>query len=126
MTTKAKGTSVRQRLINLSVEIGVPFQNLETAFILERLVARLTADAELQKHLVFRGGSVGLKVHNSARYTGDVDALIVKSDVESILERSKRSAETDWATECVRIAILTSHLAFASYFHLPDDIASRA
>ena len=55
MTTKAKGTSVRQRLINLSVEIGVPFQNLETAFILERLVARLTADAELHKHLVFRG-----------------------------------------------------------------------
>lgn len=61
MTTKAKGTSVRQRLINLSVEIGVPFQNLETAFILERLVARLTADAELQKHLVFRGGFVALK-----------------------------------------------------------------
>ncbi|QQS33578.1 MAG: hypothetical protein IPM50_03055 [Acidobacteriota bacterium] len=30
MTTKAQ-TSVRQRLINLNVEIGVPFQNLETA-----------------------------------------------------------------------------------------------
>ena len=55
MTTKAKGTSIRQKLIHLSVEIGVPFQNLETAFILERLVARLTADAELQTHLVFRG-----------------------------------------------------------------------
>ena len=41
MTTKAKGTSVRQKLINLRVEIGVPYQNLETAFILERLVARL-------------------------------------------------------------------------------------
>ena len=100
MTTKAKGTSVRQRLINLSVENGVPFQNLETAFILERLVARLTADAELQKHLVFRGGSVGLRVYNSARYTGDVDALIVKSDVESILKCAKRSAETD-LNDCV-------------------------
>ncbi len=95
MTTKAKGSSVRQKLINLSVENGVPFQNLETAFILERLVARLTVDAELQKHLVFKGGFVGLKVYNSARYTVDVDALIVKSDVESILERAKRSAETD-------------------------------
>lgn len=61
MTTKAKGTSIRQKLIHLSVENGVPFQNLETAFILERLVARLTADAELQKHLVFRGGFVALK-----------------------------------------------------------------
>jgi len=34
-------------------------------------------------------------VYNSARYTVDVDALFVKSDVESILERAKRSAETD-------------------------------
>lgn len=96
MTTKAKGTSIRQKLVNLSVETGVPFQNLETAFILERLVARLTADAELQKHLVFKGGFVGLKVYNSARYTIDVDALVVNADVESILERAKRSAETDW------------------------------
>lgn len=95
MTTKAKGTSIRQKLINLSVENGVPFQNLETAFILERLVARLTADAELQKHLVFKGGFVGLKVYNSARYTVDVDALVVQADVESILERAKRCAETD-------------------------------
>ncbi|MGD9628561.1 MAG: nucleotidyl transferase AbiEii/AbiGii toxin family protein [Pyrinomonadaceae bacterium] len=95
MTTKAKGTSVRQKLINLSIESGIPFQNLETAFILERLVARLTADADLQKHLVFKGGFVGLKVYNSDRYTVDVDALVVKSDVESILERAKRSAETD-------------------------------
>ncbi len=95
MTTKAKGTSIRQKLVNLTVENGVPFQNLETAFILERLVARLTADAELQKHLVFKGGFVGLKVYNSARYTVDVDALVVKADVESILERAKRCAETD-------------------------------
>lgn len=55
----------------------------------------MASDAELQKHLVFRGGFVGLKVYKSARYTGDVDALIVKSDVESILECSIRSAETD-------------------------------
>jgi len=95
MTTKAKGTSIRQKLINLSVEIGVPFQNLETAFILERLVARLTADAELQTHLVFKGGFVGLKVYNSARYTVDVDALVVQADVGSILKRAKWCAESD-------------------------------
>lgn len=79
----------------MSVENGVPFQNLETAFILERLVARLTADAELQKHLVFKVGFVGLKVCNSARYTVDVDALDVKADVGSILKRARRCAETD-------------------------------
>ena len=65
MTTKAKGSSVRQRLISLSVELGVPYQNLETAFILERLVARLIADEEFQQHIVFKGGFVGLKVYNS-------------------------------------------------------------
>lgn len=95
MTTKAKGTSIRQKLINLSVEKGVPFQNLETAFILERLVARLTADADLQKHLVFKGGFVGLKVYNSARYTVDVDALVIVADVESILKSAKRCVETE-------------------------------
>ena len=95
MTTKAKGTSVRQKLINLSVDLGVPYQNLETAFILERLVARLIADKELHQHLVFKGGFVGLKVYDSARYTVDVDALVVKANVDSILKRSRHAAETD-------------------------------
>lgn len=95
MTTKAKGTSVRQKLINLSVDLGVPYQNLETAFILERLVARLIADEELHQHLVFKGGFVGLKVYGSSRYTVDVDALVVKANVGSTLERTRVCAETD-------------------------------
>lgn len=95
MTTKAKGSSVRQKLINLSVDLGVPYQNLETAFILERLVARLTADEELNKHLVFKGGFVGLKVYNSSRYTVDVDALVVQASVDSTLERARACSETD-------------------------------
>ena len=95
MTTKAKGSSVRQKLINLSVELGIPYQNIETSFILERLVARLTADEMLSKHLVFKGGFVGLKVYNSSRYTVDVDALVVQASVEPILEQARVSAETD-------------------------------
>lgn len=95
MTTKAKGSSVRQRLINLSSELGVPYQNLETAFILERLVARLIADKELHQHLVFKGGFVGLKVYDSSRYTVDVDALVVKANVVTTLERTRVCAESD-------------------------------
>ena len=95
MTTKAKGSSVRQKLINLSTDLGVPYQNLETAFILERLVARLIADKELHQHLVFKGGFVGLKVYDSSRYTVDVDALVVMANVDSILERARVYAETD-------------------------------
>ncbi|MBK6725415.1 MAG: nucleotidyl transferase AbiEii/AbiGii toxin family protein [Acidobacteria bacterium] len=95
MTTKAKGSSVRQKLINLSAKLSVPYQNLETAFILERFVARLTADAKLSEHLVFKGGFVGLKVYNSSRYTVDVDALVVQARVDSTLERARACAETD-------------------------------
>ena len=95
MTTKAKGSSVRQKLINLSSELAVPYQNLETTFILERLVARLTADEKLYKHLVFKGGFVGLKVYNSSRYTVDVDALVVQASVDSTLERARACAEID-------------------------------
>lgn len=95
MTTKAKGHSVRQKLVNLSHDLGIPYQNLETAFTLERLVARLVADEILYKHLVFKGGFVGLRVYESLRYTVDVDALVVKADVESTLERAKEKTESD-------------------------------
>lgn len=95
MTTKATGSSIRQRLINLSLETGVPFQNLETAFMLERLVARLIADETLRDHLVFKGGFVGLRVYNSSRYTVDVDALVVKADVAATLKRAQEKVESD-------------------------------
>ncbi|MGE3384891.1 MAG: nucleotidyl transferase AbiEii/AbiGii toxin family protein [Pyrinomonadaceae bacterium] len=95
MTTKAKGRSVRQRLINLSLETTLPYQNIETAFILERFVARLVADQTLNRHLVFKGGFVGLRVYDSRRYTVDVDALVVRDDVESILELARYKAEVD-------------------------------
>lgn len=95
MTTKAKGHSVRQKLVNLSHGLGIPYQNLETAFMLERLVARLVADDNLHRHLVFKGGFVGLRVYDSLRYTVDVDAIVVEANVESALERAKEKAESD-------------------------------
>jgi len=95
VTTKAKGSSVRQRLINLSLETGIPFQNLETAFMLERLVVRLIADETLHRHLVFKGGFVGLRVYNSFRYTVDVDALVINANVRSTLERVRQKAESN-------------------------------
>lgn len=95
MTTKAKGHSVRQKLVNLSLDLGIPYPNLETAFMLERLVARLVADETLLRHLVFKGGFVGLRVYDSLRYTVDVDALVIKADVGSTLERTRERAESD-------------------------------
>lgn len=95
MTTKAKGTSVRQKITDLATRLDVPFQNIQTAFMIERLVARLVADKTLAKHLVFKGGFVGLRVYNSERYTIDLDALLVKANIEFTLALTKESAEAD-------------------------------
>lgn len=96
MTTKAKGTSIRQKITDLATKINVPFQNIQTAFIIERLVARLVADKTLAKQLVFKGGYVGLRVYNSERYTVDLDALLVEANIQSTLARAKKSAEADF------------------------------
>ncbi|MBK8202109.1 MAG: nucleotidyl transferase AbiEii/AbiGii toxin family protein [Bdellovibrionales bacterium] len=95
MTTKEKGTSVRQKITDLATKLDVPFQNIQTAFMIERLVARLVADKNLAKHLVFKGGFVGLRVYNSERYTVDLDALLVKANIESTLTITRKNAEVD-------------------------------
>ncbi len=95
MTTKAKGTSIRQKITDLSKKLGVPYQNLETVFMIERLVVRLVADKSLNAHLVFKGGFVGLRVYHSGRYTVDLDALLVKSHIGSTLALAKEKAEAD-------------------------------
>jgi hypothetical protein len=62
MTTKAKGTSIRQKIIDLGKKLGVEPRDLETTFMIERLVARLIANKKLASNLVFKGGFVGLKI----------------------------------------------------------------
>lgn len=95
MTTKSKGESVRQKLTLLSKKMSVQYKNIETVFMIERLVARLIADKHLSQHLVFKGGFVGLKIYESPRYTIDLDALLVKANIESTLELVKQKAESD-------------------------------
>ncbi len=62
MTTKAKGESVRQKLTTISKKLDAKYKDIETVFVIERLVARLIADKHLASHLVFKGGFVGLKI----------------------------------------------------------------
>lgn len=95
MTTKAKGTSVRQKITDLATKLDIPFQNIQTAFMIERLIVRLVANKNLAKYLVFKGGFVGLRVYNSERYTIDLDALLVKANSESILALTRKNAEVD-------------------------------
>ena len=95
MTTKAKGDSIRQKIIDLSKKLRVDHSSIETVFLIERLVARLISNKTLAKNLVFKGGFVGLKIYESPRYTVDLDALLVKSNIESTLELVKEKAESD-------------------------------
>lgn len=95
MTTKSKGDSVRQRLLKLSEQSRIPFENIETVFMIERLVARLIADEQLRKSLVFKGGFVGLRVYESPRHTVDLDALLMKSNIEKTLPGTRAAAERD-------------------------------
>ncbi len=95
MTTKSKGDSIRQKIIDLSKKLRVNYTNIETAFLIERLVARLISNKSLAKNLVFKGGFVGLKVYESPRYTVDLDALLVKSNIESTLKLVKEKAESN-------------------------------
>jgi predicted nucleotidyltransferase component of viral defense system len=95
MTTKAKGTSIRQKIIDISKKMGVNPRDLETVFLIERLVARLIANKKLSDRLVFKGGFVGLKVYESPRYTVDLDALLVKSNIEETLVLVQEQAQVD-------------------------------
>ena len=95
MTTRSKGESVRQKLTALSKKMEVDYKDLETVFMIERLVARLIEDKHLSYHLVFKGGFVGLKIYESPRYTIDLDALLVKANIDETLERVKKQAEVD-------------------------------
>jgi predicted nucleotidyltransferase component of viral defense system len=95
MTTKIKGESVRAKLKSLASKMKIKYSHLETVFLIERLVARLIADKKLSQNLVFKGGFVGLKVYQSPRYTIDLDALLVKSNIEQTLDLVKQQAQSD-------------------------------
>lgn len=95
MTTKAKGESVRRKLTVIAKNLGVKYRDIETIFLIERLVARLIANTKLSSNLVFKGGFVGLKVYDSPRYTVDLDALLVKSNIGQTLDHAKNQAEID-------------------------------
>lgn len=80
----------------MSKKMGVNPRDLETVFLIERLVTRLIANKKLSERLVFKGGFVGLKVYESPRYTVDLDALLVKSNVEETLVLVQEQAQADF------------------------------
>ncbi len=92
---KKRAANIRSELLKLSVRKKVPFQNIVTMFLLERMVARITVSKDLFNTLVFKGGYVALRVFNSERYTVDLDAIIKNFDTGKIIEKALKAVEKD-------------------------------
>lgn len=95
MTTTHQATSITQKLLRLKDRLGVKYENLLTTFLIERLLARIVVHDQLRNSLVFKGGFVAMKIYDSPRYTVDLDALLLKSNIQQTLERVQSAAESD-------------------------------
>ena len=95
MSEKNNATTIAAKLSNLAKKKGTTYQSISTAFLIERLLARLVLDKTLMKVLVFKGGYVGLRVYNSERYTIDLDALLLKADISKTLTKTIAAIEAD-------------------------------
>lgn len=86
MSHDARANKIRAELISLA-GAGDTFSvnELRMLLALERIVARLTANRTLDKHLVFKGGFVLVKVFESERFTRDLDALGVGIDKSEVI-----------------------------------------
>lgn len=72
---------LKQRLLDQARKLNVPYNRLLILFLLEKAAQRMTNDELLAKHLVFKGGYVGVRVFNSPRFTKDIDAVIRASSL---------------------------------------------
>lgn len=81
---KKLAASIRTKLLQIATKENISYQNIQTIFLLERMVARLTKNKELFNKIIFKGGYVGQRVYNSPRHTIDLDALIKNAKINEI------------------------------------------
>ena len=93
---EVRANKIRAELTKLA-NTGNTFSvnELRVILALERIVARLTADKALDKHLVYKGGFVMMKVLQSERFTRDLDALGVGIDKDDVLRLVPKALEKD-------------------------------
>lgn len=95
--------SINQKLKNIAQKKDIIFSLVITEFLIERLLARILSDQNLNNSLIFKGGYVGLRVYNSPRYTVDLDALLLNANLRETLEKIKLAAAQDIG-DCVWFA----------------------
>ncbi len=76
MSREKKANEVRNAILKLVKQgIGLSANEIRVVLALERIVAHLSADPKLEKHLIYKGGFVLLKTLGNSRFTRDLDAL---------------------------------------------------
>ena len=89
MSREEKAHKVRSAILKLVKNMGALSANeIRVIVSLERIVARLSNDLKLDKHLIYKGGLVLLKTLGSSRFTRDLDALglnLEKEQIESLV-----------------------------------------
>lgn len=91
----ASAEKIKKRLIEIAKQRDEPFGRTQTLFFLECAASRLIKDPILEKHLVFKGGLVTVKIYGSPRFTTDLDATAFSLSSDTIKDRVLKALETD-------------------------------
>ncbi len=87
MSREKQAREIRNAILKLvRSDSSLSANELRIILALERIVARLSADSNLDKHLIFKGGFVLYKTFGSTRFTRDLDALGYKIEKDQIEE----------------------------------------
>lgn len=86
-TNKGLTQSITAKLSQLARNQDKPYDKLLTIFMLERAVARIVADPNLARCLIFKGGYVSVRVYDSPRFTTDIDAVLHGLDKTSAVNK---------------------------------------
>lgn len=96
MSREAKAQKIRAQLTKIAgTKDSWSVNELRIILGLERIVARLIQDKELEKYLVYKGGFVLMKALGSDRFTRDLDALGVGIDKEDVVKLVPRALSAD-------------------------------
>ena len=96
MSSETRANMIRAELTRLA-NAGDTFSvnELRILLALERIVVRLTSDKTLDKHLIYKGGFVMMKVLESERFTRDLDALGVGINKNDVIRLVPKVLEKD-------------------------------
>ena len=86
--TTAHAKSIAARIKRVANERGATYGEVMTEFLIERAAVRLVSIPFIYKHLIFKGGFVGLRVYGSPRFTTDLDAVIHQGNQNEVLKRA--------------------------------------